>query len=53
MLFEPYVRFNIFILVAAYREIAAHSAYDIFSEYKCLIVYLVSPSSVFGVEISF
>ena len=36
MLFEPYVRFHIFILVRenAYWEIAAHSAYDIFSKYK-------------------
>ena len=39
MLFEPYVRFHIFIQVrvtdrvAAYWEIAAHSTYDMFSKY--------------------
>ena len=45
MLFEPYVS------VAACREIAAHSAYDMFSKY--LIVNLGFPTSVFGVGISF
>ena len=39
--------------MAAYWEIAAHSAYDMFSEYKYLIVSLVSPTSVFGVRMSF
>ena len=36
-----------------YWEIAAHSAYDMFSKYKKLIVNLVFPTSVFGVGISF
>ena len=34
--------------MAAYLEIAAHSAYDMFSKYKYLIVNLVFPTSVFG-----
>ena len=34
-------------------EIAAHSAYDMFSEYKYLIDNLVFLTSVFGVGISF
>ena len=49
MLFEPYhvdLRFHIFIRVAAYWEIAAHLAYDMFSKYKYLIVNLVFPTSV-------
>ena len=33
--------------MAAYWKIAAHSAYDIFSKYKYLIVNLVFPASVF------
>ena len=37
--------------MAAYWEIAAHSAYDMFSKY--LIVNLVFPDSVFEVGISF
>ena len=32
--------------MAAYWEIAAHSAYDVFSKYKCLIVNLGFPTSV-------
>ena len=40
-------------LVAANWEISAHSAYDMFSKYKYLIVNLVSPTSVFGVGIAF
>ena len=36
-----------------YWEIAAHSAYDIFSKYKYLIVNLVFPTSVFGVGFLF
>ena len=39
--------------VAAHWEIDAHSAYDMFSLYKYLIVNLVFPTSVFGVGISF
>ena len=39
--------------VTAYWEIAAHSAYDMFSKYKCLIVNLIFPTSVFGVGIFF
>ena len=31
--------------MAAYREIAAHSAYDMFSKYKYLIGSLVIPAS--------
>ena len=31
--------------MAAYWEIAAHSAYDVFSKYKYLIVNLVLPTS--------
>ena len=34
-------------------KIAAHSAYDVFSWYKYLIVNLVFPTSVFGVGIFF
>ena len=33
--------------MTAYLEIAAHSAYDMFSKYKYLIVNLVFPTSVF------
>ena len=39
--------------VAAYWEIAANSAYDMFSKYRFLIVNLVFLISVFGVGISF
>ena len=35
--------------VAAYWEIAANSAYVIFSKYKYLIVNLVFPTSGFGI----
>ena len=42
MLFAPYVCFHILIKVTI-RKIAAHSAYDMFSWYKCLIVNLFSP----------
>ena len=38
--------------MAAYWDIAAHSAYDMFSQYKYLLVNLVFPTSVFGVGIS-
>ena len=38
--------------MAVYWEIAAHSASDIFSKYKYLIVNLVFPTSVFGAGIS-
>ena len=34
--------------MATYWEIAAHSAYDMFSKYKYLIVNLVFPTSVFS-----
>ena len=34
-------------------KIAAHSAYDMFSWYKYLIINLVFPTSVFGVGIFF
>ena len=39
--------------VVAFWEIAAHSAYDMFSKYKYLIVHLIFPTTVFGVGISF
>ena len=39
--------------MTSYWEIAAHSAYDICSKYKYLIVKLVFPTSIFGVGISF
>ena len=39
--------------MAAYWEITAHSAYDIFSKYKYLVVNLVFPTSVSGEGISF
>ena len=56
MLFEPCVRFHILSSgkrVTACWEIATFSAYDMFSWYKCPIVNLVFPTSVFGVGISF
>ena len=34
-------------------SIAAHSAYDMFSKYKYLIVNIIFSTSVFGVGISF
>ena len=34
-------------------EIAAQSAYDMFSKYTCQFVNLVIPTSVFGVGTSF
>ena len=52
MLFEPYFYLSLGNLVAAYSEIAAHSAYDMLSWYKYLIVNLVFPTSVFGIGIS-
>ena len=39
--------------MAAYWEIAARSAYHMFSKYKYLIIILVFPIAVFGVGISF
>ena len=39
--------------MAAYWEIAAHTAYDLFSKYKYLIVYFDFPTTVFGVGIFF
>ena len=48
MLFEPYVRFRILDW-----EITAHSAYNMFSKYKYLIVNLVFPTSGFRVGIIF
>ena len=51
------VRFHSFIYVRVIEwppigKKASHSAYDMFSEYKYLIVNLVFPTSVFGVGIS-
>ena len=39
--------------MASIGKIAAHSAYDMFSSYKYLIVNLVLPTSVFVVGIFF
>ena len=39
--------------MTGYLEIASHSANDMFSKYKYLIVNLVIPTLVFGMEISF
>ena len=39
--------------MAAYWEIDDHSAYDMISKYKYLIVNLVFPTSVFGLGVSF
>ena len=39
--------------MAAFWVIAAHSANALFYKYKCLIVNVVFPTSVFGVGISF
>ena len=39
--------------MAAYWEIAAHSAYDMVSKHKWLIINLVFPTSVVRVGISF
>ena len=54
----PYVCFHIFSLVKVTEwpfigKIAALSAYEMFSWYKCLIVSLFFPTSVFGVGIFF
>ena len=48
MVFEPYVRFHsLGSWVVACFEMAAHSACGVFFKYKCLIVNLVFPASVF------
>ena len=39
--------------MATYWEVAAHSAYGMFSKYKHLIVNLFFPASFFGVRVSF
>ena len=56
MLLAHYVRFHILVKVTEWppiAKIAAHSAYDMFSWYKYLIVSLVFSTSVFGVGIFF
>ena len=58
MLLVPYVCFHIFSWVGVtgwppVGKIAAHSAYEMFSLYKYLLVSLVFPTSVFGVGIFF
>ena len=58
MLLAPYVCLHIFSLVKVTEwppigKIAAHSAYEVFSWYKCLIVRLVFPTLVFGVGVFF
>ena len=58
VLLAPYVCFHIFSLVKvtdwpSIGKIAAHSAYEMFSWYKYLIVTLFFPTSVFGVGIFF
>ena len=37
--------------VATYREMVAHSAYDMFSVYKCLIVILGFPPRALGLDL--
>ena len=54
----PYVCYHIFSSVKitewpSIGKIAAHSAYEMFSWYKYLIVSLFFPASVFGVGIFF
>ena len=54
VLLAPYVCFHIFSKVKVTEwppiwKIATNSAYEMFSWYKCLIVSLVFPTSVFGV----
>ena len=56
LLLTTYVCYHILIKVTEWPpigKIAAHSAYDMFSWYKYLIVNLVFPTSVFGVGIFF
>ena len=58
MLLVPYVRFHIFSYVKVTEwppigKIAAHSAYEMFSWYKYLIVSLVFSHLGFGVGIFF
>ena len=56
VLLVPYVRFHIFVKVTEWPpigKIAAHSAYDMFSWYKYLLVSFVFPTSVVGVGIFF
>ena len=54
VLLAPYVCFHILVEWPPIGKIAAHSAYDMFSWYKYLIVCLVFfPISVFGVGIFF
>ena len=57
VLLAPYVCFYILVKVTEWPPIGkidAHSAYEMFSWYKCLIVSLVFfPTSVFGVGIFF
>ena len=58
MLLAPYVCLHIFSSVKVTEwppigKIAAHSAYEMFSWYKCLIVSLVFPTLVFGVGVFF
>ena len=58
MLLVPYVCYHIFSYVKVTEwspigKIAAHSAYDMFSWYKYLIVNLGFPTSIFGVGIFF
>ena len=58
MLLAPYVCLHIFSSVKVTEwppigKIAAHSAYEMFSWYKYLIVSLVFPTLVFGVGVFF
>ena len=55
-LLAPYVCFHILVKVTEWPpigKIAPHSAYDMVSWYKYLIVSLVFPTLVFGVGIFF
>ena len=56
VLLAPYVCFHILVKVTEWPpigKIAAHSAYEMCSWYKYLIVGLFFPASVFGVGIFF
>ena len=51
MLFEPYVRFHIFVVRVTESPPIAIGQYYMFSKYMYLIV--IFPTSIFGVGLSF
>ena len=56
VLLAPYVCLHVLVKVTEWPpigKIAAHSAYEMFSWYKCLIVGWVFPTLVFGVGVFF